>query len=112
IQGMLMSGDSQGLAEIANTEKNADVLAKAINTLGMVGGEDSLNALTNIYNTHNDVESRKRVINALFLHGAARQMVAMARKETNPELKKAWIQKLSLMNSPEVTEYMMEILNK
>lgn len=112
IQGMLMSGDSLGLAEIANTEKNPDVLAKAINTLGMVGGEDSLNALTSIYNTHNDLESRKRVINALFLHGAARQMVAMARKETNPELKKAWIQKLSLMNSPEVTEYMMEILNK
>jgi len=27
-------------------------------------------------------------------------------------LKKAWMQKLSLMNSPEVTEYMMEILNK
>jgi hypothetical protein len=112
IQGMLMSGDSQGLAEIANTEKDPDVLEKAINTLGMVGGQDSLTALTNIYNTHNQLEIKKRVINALFLHGAAKQMVAMARKETNPELKKAWIEKLSLMNSPEVTEYMMEILNK
>jgi hypothetical protein len=36
----------------------------------------------------------------------------LARKETNPELKKALIQKMSLMNSPEITEYMMEILNK
>ena len=112
IQGMLMSGDSQGLAEIANTEKDPDVLKKAINTLGMIGGQDSLTALTNIYNSHNELEIKKRVINALFLHGAAKEMVAMARKETNPELKKAWIQKLSLMNSPEVTEYMMEILNK
>jgi hypothetical protein len=112
IQGMLMSGDSQGLAEIANTEKDPDVLEKAINTLGMVGGQDSITALTNIYNTHTQLEIKKRVINGLFLRGAAKEMVAMARKETNPELKKAWIQKLSLMNSPEVTEYMMEILNK
>lgn len=112
VQGMLMNGDSQGLAEIANTEKDPAVLDKAINTLGMVGGQDSLTALTNIYNTHSELETKKRVINALFLHGAAKEMVALARKETNPELKKAWLSKLSLMNSPEVTNYMMEILNK
>jgi hypothetical protein len=112
IHGMMMSGDSQGLVEIANTEKDPQVLDKAINTLGMVGGEDSLGALTKIYNTQNDIATKKRVINALFLRGAAHDMVAMARKETNPELKKAWIQKLSLMNSPEITEYMTEILNK
>ncbi|HST78087.1 MAG TPA: tetratricopeptide repeat protein [Verrucomicrobiae bacterium] len=112
IHGMLMSGDSQGLVEIANSEKDPHVLDQAINTLGMVGGEDSLSALTNIYNTHNDIATRKRVINAMFLHGAAHEMVAIARKETNPELKRAWIQKLSLMNSPEITEYMTEILNK
>jgi tetratricopeptide (TPR) repeat protein len=112
INGMLMSGDTQGLIEIATTEKDPDVLDKAINTLGMVGGEGSLTALTNIYNSHNDLPTKKRVINAMFLHGAAKEMVALARKETNPELHKAWMQKLSLMSSPEITEYMMEILNK
>lgn len=112
IHGMMMSGDSQGLVEIANTEKDPHVLDQAINTLGMVGGTDSLSALTNIYNTHNDIATKKRVINAMFLRGGAHEMVAMARKETNPELKRAWIQKLSLMNSPEITDYMTEILNK
>jgi hypothetical protein len=112
INGMMMCGDVQGLIEIASTEKDPQVLDKAINTLGMVGGEESLTALTNIYNSHNDLPTKKRVINAMFLHGAAKEMVALARKETNPELKKAWMQKLSLMRSPEITEYMMEILNK
>jgi tetratricopeptide (TPR) repeat protein len=112
IHGMLMAGDSQGLIEITNTEKDPELLDKAINTLGMVGGEDSLSALTNIYNTHNDIATKKRVINAMFLHGAAHEMVAMARKETNPELKRTWIQKLSVMSSPEITKYMTEILNK
>jgi outer membrane protein assembly factor BamD (BamD/ComL family) len=112
VQGMLMSGDSQGLVEIANTEKDPQVLEKAIKTIGMVGGQDSSTALLNIYNTHSDLETKKTVINALFIHNAAKEMVAMARKETNPELKKAITQKLSLMHSPEITDYMMEILNK
>ncbi|HET7872110.1 MAG TPA: HEAT repeat domain-containing protein, partial [Terriglobales bacterium] len=112
VGAMLLCGDSQGLATIAAMENDPKVLDKAINTLGMVGGQESLSALTNIYNSHNDVATRKRVINALFLHNAAKEMVAMARKETNPELKKVWLQKLSLMHSPEITDYMMEILNK
>ena len=87
-------------------------MEKAIRTIGMVGGQDSSTALLTIYNTHSDLETKKTVINALFLHNAAKEMVAMARKETNPELKKTLTQKLSLMHSPEITDYMMEILNK
>jgi hypothetical protein len=78
----------------------------------MVGGQDSSTALLNIYNTHSDLETKKSVIHALFLRNAGKEMVAMARKETNPELKKSITQKLSMMHSPEITDYMMEILNK
>jgi HEAT repeat protein len=112
IHAMMLCGDSQGLAEIAATEKDPTVLEAAIHTLGLVGGSESLTALTNIYTSHNDVPTKKLVIEAMFLHGAAKEMVALARKETNPELKKEWMHRLSLMSSPEITEYMMEILNK
>ena len=112
IQGMLMSGDSQGLMDIANVEKDPKVLDKAIRTLGMVGGQESLAALTTIYGSHAEIEIKKSVIHALFLHGAGKEMVALARKETNPELKRELVQKMSLMGSPEINEYMMEILNK
>ena len=112
IQGMLMNGDSQGLIEIARTEKDVNVRDKAIKTIGMVGGEGSMPALMEIYNAQSDLESKKSVINALFIRSAAKEMVSLARKETNPELKKSITQKLSMMHSPEVTDYMMEILNK
>jgi outer membrane protein assembly factor BamD (BamD/ComL family) len=112
LNGMMMCGDAEGLAEIAKSEKDPNVMGKVINTLGMVGGEHMVDTLLSIYNTSPDMETKKHVINALFLHGATKQMVAMARKETNPELKRAWIQKLSLMGGPDVTDYMMEILNK
>ncbi len=112
VGAMLLCGCAHELAEIVQTEKDPNVLDKAINTLGLVGGQESLTALSNLYNSQASVPTKKKVINALFLHGAGKEMVALARKETNPELKRELIQKMSLMGSPEVTEYMMEILNK
>jgi len=112
VGAMLMCGCSHELAEIVQTEKDPAVLDKAINTLGMVGGEESLAALTKVYNSQADVSTKKKVINALFLRGAGKEMVALAKKETNPELKRSLISKMSLMNSPEISDYMMEILNK
>ncbi len=84
VGAMLMCGCSHELAEIVQTEKDPAVLDKAINTLGMVGGEESLAALTKVYNSQADVSTKKKVINALFLHGAGKEMVALAKKETNP----------------------------
>jgi tetratricopeptide (TPR) repeat protein len=112
VGAMLLCGCAHELAEIVQTEKDPAVLDKAINTLGLVGGEESLAALTKVYGSQADIPTKKKVINALFLHGAGKEMVILARKETNPELKKSLIQKMSLMSSPEITEYMMEILNK
>jgi HEAT repeat protein len=112
VGAMLMCGCSHELAEIVQTEKDPEVLDKAINTLGLVGGDESLAALTKVYNSQADLATKKKVINALFLHGAGKEMVALARKESNPELKRSLISKMSLMNSPEISDYMMEILNK
>jgi hypothetical protein len=112
VGAMLMCGCAHELAEIVQTEKDPRVLDKAINTLGLVGGQESLTALTTLYGSQADLSTKKKVINALFLHGAGKEMVALARKETNPELKRELIQKMSLMGSPEITDYMMEILNK
>src|ERR1039458_4881814 len=39
-------------------------------------------------------------------------LVDLARKETNPEMKKTIVSKLSIMGSKDSTEYMLEILNK
>ncbi len=112
VGAMLLCGCAHELAEIVQTEKDPAVLDKAINTLGLVGGPESLTTLSKLYGSQADIATKKKVINALFLHGAGKEMVALARKETNPELRKALIQKMSLMSSPEITEYMMEILNK
>ena len=55
---------------------------------------------------------REEVLNALFIQGNAKALVAIARGEKDPELKRAAVQKLSLMNSKDATDYMMELLQK
>jgi hypothetical protein len=88
------------------------VRARAIRNVGIFGGTEGLNALLSIYNSSNDTASKKAVIQALFIHGAAKTMVELARKETDPELKKDLVRNLALMDSPEAHDYMLEILNK
>ena len=112
LQAMMMNGDSEAIFEAAKNERDPEVRRKAIETLGTVGGQESLTELTSIYNSQADVETKKYVIRGLFIHGDAKDMVALARKETNPELRKELVRYLSLMRSPEATEYMLEILNK
>ncbi|HWX54504.1 MAG TPA: hypothetical protein VN176_07915 [Verrucomicrobiae bacterium] len=113
LHAMGLGGDAQGIFEIAKSDNDPEIRKNAIRDLGLFGGAEGSEMLTTIYTaSSSDMESKKEVINALFLHGAAKEMVALARKETNPELKESWLQKLSLMRSPEITDYMMEILNK
>jgi HEAT repeat protein len=112
LQAMGVAGDSQGLIEIAKTETDPDIRSRAIRNVGIFGGEAAIPALTSIYSSNADVETKKEIIRALFIHGAAKDMVALARKETNPELKKELVRNLALMGSPEANDYMIEILNK
>ena len=63
-----------------------------------------------MYASEKEPDIRKEIIQALFLQQNAKALVDIARKETDPELKKAAAQKLSLMNSKEGTEYFMDLL--
>jgi HEAT repeat protein len=112
LQAMGMAGDVKGLIEAASSEKDPKVRSRAIRNLGLFGGNEASSTLVTIYNSNSDFETKKEVANALFLHGAGKELVALARKETNPQMKRELIQKMSLMNSPEISDYMMEILNK
>lgn len=112
LQAMGLAGDVQGLTEAASSEKDPHIRSRAIRNLGVFGGSQAASTLVTIYNSNSDFETKKEVANALFLHGAGKELVALARKETNPQMKRELIQKMSLMSSPEISDYMMEILNK
>jgi hypothetical protein len=112
LQAFFLAGDSAKLLQSAQSEKDPELRRTAIRNLGLVHSNDSGKALQTIYAKETGREVREEVLNAFFLQGNASALVAIARNEKDPELKKAAVQKLSLMHSKEGTEYLMELLQK
>ena len=111
LNSIFLANDRERMGELAKNEKDKSTKLAAINYLGLMGkGSDDI--LMGIYNTDSDTEVKKKVINALFLANDAHGLVELARKESDPSMKKSIISQLSIMNSKEATDYLMEILNK
>jgi hypothetical protein len=75
-------------------------------------GKANADAMASLYASEKDAAVRKAILNGLFIGGNDTALVALARKESDPEMKKQIVHWLSLMNSKVARDYMMEILNQ
>ncbi len=112
LQAFFLAGDSGKLVQAAQGEKDPELRRSAIRNLGLIHSDDSGKALQEIYGKETDHSLKAEVLNAYFLQGNAKALVAIARSEKDPELKKTAVSKLTLMHSKEGTEYLMELLQK
>jgi len=112
LQAFFLAGDAGRLVQAAQGEKDAELRRAAIRNLGLIHSDDSGKALQEIYSKETNHEVKAEVLNAYFLQGNAKALVAIARSEKDPELKKTAVSKLSLMRSKEGTDYLMELLQK
>jgi len=97
------------MVQAAENEKDRELRRTAIRNLGLMGKSD---VLQSIYAKETDRELKEEVLNAYFISGNAKGLVAIAKSEKDPELRKRAVEKLSLMNSKEGNDYLMELLNK
>lgn len=112
LRSYMIGGDTTQLIAAAKSEKNPELRRDAIRELGLGGSPQALAALTGMYQGVRDRTASGAVIQALFLHGSAQELVALARKETDPQLKEDIVQKLSLMHNPIATAYLEELLKQ
>jgi HEAT repeat protein len=112
LQAFFLAGDSQRLVQAAMNEKDPELRRNAVRNLGLINSPDSSKALQTIYAKDSDESVRREVLNAYFIQNNAAGLVAIARTEKNPELKKEAVSKLSIMHNKEATDYLMEILQK
>jgi hypothetical protein len=110
IRAMFTGGDAARLIQLAKTEQNPELRLLAVRNLGVMGSRQTGDALVEIYGTSKDAEVRKAAINGLYVQNNADGLVALARKESDPVMKKELVQKLSVMHSKVATDYMLEIL--
>ena len=65
-----------------------------------------------IYAKEKDIETKKAIIQAFFNQNNAEQLVAIARKETDPQCARRSSAACRHMRSKVALDYLMEILNK
>jgi HEAT repeat protein len=112
LQAFFLAGDVNKMREAAKSEKDPELRRAAVRNLGLVRSDESGKALAEIYARDTDRGIREEVLNAYFLQGNAGALVAIAKAEKDPGLKKRAVEKLSLMHSKEASDYMMELLQK
>jgi hypothetical protein len=112
IQAMFVGGNATRLIELANNESSLELRRSAIRNLGLMGRTRTGEALLALYTKEKDLATKKDIIQGFYHQGNAEQLVAIARKETDPELRKAIVSQLSHMRSKVALDYLMEILNK
>jgi len=106
------SKGSDALAAVASSEQDPELRRRAIRNMGASGGPAAIPSLLGIYSKSSDEESKEAAVQALFVAGDAHDLVALARTEKDPEVRKKIVGMLAVMHSKEATEYMMELLNK
>lgn len=106
------SKGSDALAAVASSEQDPELRHRAIRNMGASGGPAAIPSLLGIYSKSSDEESKEAAVQALFVAGDAHDLVALARTEKDPEVRKKIVGMLAVMHSKEATEYMMELLNK
>lgn len=105
-------GASDQLMQIVKTEKDPDVRAQAIRSLGSQKSDKTGATLVEMYTSTSDAATRKAVINALAAQNNAQALVDCARKETSLELKTEIVRRLSDMapHSKVAADYLMEVI--
>ena len=112
LQSLFIGGNADKIAEIARTDKDPKVRVEAIRHLGTMGRSKSGDALVQMYSKDTDAQVRREILNGLFIQSNAPAIIEIARKESDPNLKREAVQKLTLIHSKEATDYLMELLNK
>ncbi len=110
LKSMFLTGRSDKLADLAKGEKDPSLRAEAIKSLGLMGDNGKSSTLVEIFKSDSNPEVRHAVLQALFLQGNGKALVDLARAEKDPAMKQEIVNKMALVHSKEVTEYMMEIL--
>jgi hypothetical protein len=113
LEAYMVGGESDLLLQVARSDADPALRLQAVRMLGVIKSSTTGDALADLYGAAGQSkEVRAEVVNALFIQGNAKALVDIARKETDPALRKALVERLSMMKSKEATDFLMELINK
>jgi len=105
-----ITGRAGLLIDVARNETDPEIREQAIHGLAISDDRNAAGVLLEIYQTTSSRAVKESVLSALMVHDAADELIQIYRMETDPELKREAVQMLSHMDSNEVEELLIEIL--
>lgn len=112
LEGLMSRQNVDKLVEIAKTDSDVQVRRRAIEFLGSVQRERGGTILQQLYSSEQDKKVRTTILHSLRSQENVKALIEVARKESDPQLKREAVQMLSSMKNPEATEFLVELLNK
>jgi hypothetical protein len=109
LKGYMMSGDKDDLFAAAKGEKDPTLRREAIRQLGLVHGIDELQQL---YQRETSTEVKREILQSFFLAGDSGRLVEAAKTEKDPELRRAAVRNLGLINSADSGKALQTIYAK
>jgi HEAT repeat protein len=110
LDAFAIAGDVELLARIAAEEPDPMLRRKAIDGLGIADTEEAARVLRRLYAELEDVADRRKVLDAFLIQGNAKALVELFRQEQDPALKRSIVQHLGMIDDPEATALLLELL--
>ncbi|MEZ5332617.1 MAG: tetratricopeptide repeat protein [Thermoanaerobaculia bacterium] len=111
LETTVVSGDSALLEEALGKTTDPDEQETIIGLLGVTGGKSS-GVLLDLYRGGPERRVKEKILGALMVAGDAESLVEIVRTETDRELKREALQKLSMVDSDEAERFFAEILER
>src|SRR5690606_12038286 len=86
----------EALVRFARNTQDEDLQVRAVRYLGLFGGQESRQALVDIYGSSASERARKAVLQAFMLAGDRQRLLQVARTESSPALRREAIQLLGV----------------
>ena len=112
LDAFAIAGDVELLARIAADDADPMLRRKAIDGLGIADTEEAASVLRRLYGELEDVSDRRKVLDAFLIQGNAKALIELFRQEKDPALKRSILQHLGMIDDPEATELLLELLGE
>lgn len=108
LKSYMIAGDRARLLALAKGEPNTELRADAVLQLGVIGAR---NELTELYNSEQSVDVRKKILQAMFIGGNSEKLAEIARNEKVLELKVTAIRNLGLLGGGRSGDLLLSLFN-
>ena len=112
IQAFMMQENAPAILEVVRTEEKVELRRDAIHALGGMDEHETGDELVSIYRKFPDRDTRRAVLDAFMMQDNAQALIAVAKEEKDPELRREAIQRLGNIDSEEATKFLMKILEE